>query len=364
MIVVAYNEGRRIRSRLENLLTLDYPRDRIEIIVGSDGSTDDTVDQARRYERRGVRIQAFRERRGKPAVLNALVPLTQGEIVVFADARQHFDRRALRALVSNFADDAAGAVSGELILRTQRRAAAATQGAAFYWRYEKLIRSTEARSDSTVGATGAIYAIRRELFEPIPDDTVLDDVAIPLHIVKRGYRVLFEPEARAYDRACATAREEFVRKTRTIAGTFQLFAREPWLLNPLRNRLWFETISHKALRLTIPALHAALLGANVSLLGGWLYQWMLAGQLMFYAAALAGCLQPAARRRLILYSVPYTICLLGWATVVGFVRFAAQRQQVTWERVPPAPLPQRRQPRPPRVRFPQPHSPPQLSPRS
>jgi cellulose synthase/poly-beta-1,6-N-acetylglucosamine synthase-like glycosyltransferase len=335
VVVAVYNEGGRIADRIENLLSLDYPHDRLEIIVGSDGSTDDTVEKAGRYADVGVKVRAFRQRRGKPAVLNALVPAARGEIVVFADARQRFDPGALRALVANFADPSAGAVSGELNLSTGRTAAAAAHGTAFYWRYEKFIRSTEGRADSTIGATGAIYAIRRDLFEPIPEDTILDDVLIPLQIVRRGYRVLFEPDARAYDRAPSTAREEFVRKARTIAGTFQLFARAWWLLHPLRNRLWFETISHKALRLTIPALHVALFAANVALLDVPPYTWLLAGQVVFFAAALAGCTQRDARRRLMICSVPYTICLLAAATVVGFVRFATQRQQVTWERLPP-----------------------------
>ena len=174
-------------------------------------------------------------------------------------------RDTLRALVENFADPAVGAVSGELVLTTSDRTAAAGRGSAFYWRYEKFIRSTEGRADSTIGATGAIYAIRRELFEPIPDDTILDDVLIPLRIVRKGYRVLFEPRARAYDSASATAQHEFVRKARTIAGTFQLFSRELWLFNPRRNRLWFETMSHKALRLALPVLHATLLVASAAL---------------------------------------------------------------------------------------------------
>jgi cellulose synthase/poly-beta-1,6-N-acetylglucosamine synthase-like glycosyltransferase len=334
IIVVAHNEADCIAARIQNLLDLDYPRDRVAIMIGSDGSTDDTVERASRYQNLGVQVRAFRNRRGKPAVINALAPLARSDIVVFADARQRFDRRALRALVANFADPAVGAVSGELVLTTSGDAPAAGQGATFYWRYETFIRSMESRADSTVGATGAIYAIRRELFEPVPDDTILDDVLIPLGIIRRGYRVLFEPEARAYDRPSASAGQEFVRKARTIAGTFQLFARQPWLLHPRRNRLWFETVSHKALRLALPVLHAALLGVNVALTGMWMYRWTMAAQVVFYAAALVGCAQHRTRRRAIVFSVPCTICLLSWATVIGFIRFATNRQQVTWEKVP------------------------------
>jgi len=281
-----------------------------------------------------VIVRAFREHRGKPAVVNALVPIVRGEIVIFADARQRFDAGTVRALVANFADAQVGAAGGELVLTAQGDTAAAGHGTAFYWRYEKFIRSTEGRVDSTIGATGAIYAIRRELFETIPDDTLLDDVLIPLRIVRRGYRVVFEPEAHAHDTASATARQEFVRKTRTIAGTFQLLSREAWLLNPFSNRLWFETVSHKVLRLALPMLHTAFLVSTVALADAGLYGVMLAGQVMFYAAALIGATQRQTRRRSIVFTAPCAMCLLIWATIVGFVRFITHRQQVTWERVP------------------------------
>ena len=336
IVVVAYNEAASIEARIENLLALDYPARRLEIVVGSDGSTDDTVERARRYERFGVRVHAFSRRSGKPAVLNLLVPHLSGEIVLFADARQRFEASTLRAIVADFADPAVGAVSGELMLDASEGTAHAGQGAALYWRYEKVIRSSESLADSTVGATGAIYAIRRALFVPIPDDTLLDDVLIPLRIVQQGYRVIFEPSARAFDRTSATASQEFARKARTIAGTFQLFARERWLLDPRRNRLWFATLSHKGLRLLLPVLHAGALAANVAAAALWPYHWLLAAQIVFYGAALAGAAQRRGSRRFRIFTVPYTLCLLCWADVVGFYRFATDRQPVTWERLPGA----------------------------
>lgn len=334
IVVVAHNEADRIRARIENLIALDYPRDRVEIVIASDGSTDDTVESARRFEQAGVTVRPFSRRRGKTAVLNSVVPNLRGDIVLFADARQRFDPGTLRALIENFADPTVGAVSGELVLTAAAGTAAAGHGTAFYWRYEKFIRATEGRSDSTVGATGAVYAIRRALFERIPDDTILDDVLIPLRIVRRNFRVLFEPGARAYDCAFATARQEFVRRARTSAGTFQLFVREPWLFHPWKNRLWFQTVSHKALRLVLPLLHAALLVATCALSREPMYRWALAAQVTFYAAALVGYRQRQARRRSLLFSVPCAVCLHSWVTIIGFIRFVTNRQQVTWERVP------------------------------
>jgi GT2 family glycosyltransferase len=339
IVVAAHNEADRIEARIENLLALDYPAGRREIIVGSDGSTDETVFRASRYGDAGVRVEAFRAWRGKSAVLNELVLGSTAEIILFADARQRFDRGVLRILVSHFADPTVGAVSGELMLAGDGPGTSIGRGTSFYWRYEKFIRFHESRAASTVGATGAIYAIRRALFEPIPNDTILDDVLIPLRIVRQGYSVQFAPEARAFDAVSATAHQECVRKVRTIAGTFQLFARERWLLNPLRNPVWFQAISHKGLRLALPALHATVLAANLALTDGVLYLCALGAQLGFYAAAILGHAFRHARRRPIVLTVPYAMCVMLWATVAGFARFIAHRQLVTWEQSAPIVIP-------------------------
>jgi biofilm PGA synthesis N-glycosyltransferase PgaC len=334
VVVVAYNEAQRIERRIQNLLWLDYPHEKLEIIVASDGSEDDTAHRARAFEKAGVRVWAFHCRRGKAAVLNDVVPSARGEIVVLADARQRFERDTIRALVADFGDANVGAVSGELVIRARaaERASTIGAGASFYWEYEKFIRRHESRANSTVGATGAVYAIRRELFERIPADTLLDDVLIPMRIISRGYRVVFEPEARAYDVPASSPRQEFVRKVRTIAGTFQLFARERWLFSPFRNGVWFETFSHKGLRLLMPLLHAVILAANIGLLSIEGYRWFFAAQVAFYASA-ASAHFVGERRTMLLMRVPYTMCLLVWATVVGFVYFVTRQQQVTWERV-------------------------------
>ncbi len=331
LVIAAHNEAERTGARLENALALDYPRDRLEILLVSDGSTDGTVERARAWEPLGVTVLGFEGRRGKPAVLNDVVPKARGEIIVFGDARQRFDPQALRALVAPFADPEVGAVSGELIL-TNETGAPVGEGVGVYWRYEKFLRRSESRVDSTIGATGAIYAIRRALFHPIPEDTLLDDVLIPARIVRRGYRVLFEPGARAWDRAAANPAEELTRKVRTIGGTFQLFAREQWLLNPFRNRLWLQTVSHKGLRLLGPLLLVVAFAANLPLLDRAPYRWTLGAQGLFYAAALAGHLLRKARRRIPLLGIPYVFCLLNWATVVALVRYLTGRLPVTWEK--------------------------------
>lgn len=332
LIVVAYNEAARIGQRIENFLDLEYNWGRVEIIVASDGSTDDTVKEAEAYRSSFLKVVEFRSRRGKTAVLNELIPAASGEIVVLADARQRFEAEALRELMAAFSDPQVGAVSGELVLLGGNGGSEVGKGVDFYWRYEKLLRQMESRVDSSIGVTGAIYALRRALFRPIPETTILDDVLIPMNVVRQGYRVLFEARARAYDWVSADADTEFKRKLRTIAGNFQLFFMQPWMLNPLANRLWFQTLSHKACRLLSPLCLALAFVANLLLAAEPVYRGLLALQVAFYAAAFLGHLTRRAARRPLLLNVPYAFCLLNWATVLALVRLVSGRQQVTWER--------------------------------
>jgi len=206
------------------------------------------------------------------------------------------------------------------------------QGVDAYWRYEKFIRRSESCIDSTIGASGSIYAIRRRLFVPIPAAIILDDVLIPMQIARQGFRVLFEPQARAYDRAARTAAIEFRRKVRTLAENFQLFLRERWLLCPWANRLWLQTVSHKLCRLVCPLALATLFAANILLLQAALYRWIWVLQLSFYAAAMVGRLSRDADRHPPLVNIAYAFCLLNWATVVGFFKLLSGTQQVTWDR--------------------------------
>ncbi len=332
VVIAAYNEEACIRQKIDNLLASDFPAGRLEIIVASDGSTDRTVARAEDCRSDAVRVVAFPERRGKAAVLNDIVPLARGEIVVFADARQRFEFGALSALVARFVDPTVGAVGGELILvDTRANGSEVTHGVSAYWRYEKFIRKQESRIDSTVGVSGAIYAIRRSLFQPIPSDIILDDVLIPMQVAAQGHRVVFEPSARAYDRTAPTADAEFRRKVRTLAGNFQLFAREPWLLAPWRNRLWIQTVAHKVFRLLGPFALAVLFVMSALLSAEPLYGALFAAQLLFYAGAVLGLRFRNRPRKPFLFNLPYTFCLLNWATVVGLVRWIVGRQSVMWQ---------------------------------
>jgi Glycosyltransferases, probably involved in cell wall biogenesis len=252
VVITAHNEESTIRARLENVLSLSGSENLSEIVVISDGSDDKTVDQAKSVTTHNRVIVIDNKRReGKASSINQAVSLCSGEIIVFADSRQRFESDVLKELLANFCDERIGAVSGECFFNDGEKTNIG-EGMVFYWNYEKFLRKVESRFDSTCGASGAIYAIRRKLFTPVPKDTLLDDVVIPMNIVMQGYRCIFEPKARAFDSVATTSEQEARRKIRTIAGNFQMFFRYPFWLNPVKNRIWFQIFSHKYLRLMVP----------------------------------------------------------------------------------------------------------------
>lgn len=263
-VILAVHDGaKQIGAKLANLQQLDYPPDMIDIIIVCDGCRDDTAGVCERFGDPRVRVLQLAERRGKAACLNEASAVASGDVLLFTDVRQAISPSALRELVANLADPAVGAVSGELQLENLHSGFA--QGVDAYWRYEKLIRHAEGRSGSTVGVTGALYAMRRELLEPLPPGTVLDDVLIPMRVAARGRRVVFEPLALVWDRPSQHSADEQRRKIRTLAGNYQLIQLAPWLLEPWSNPLWFRFVSHKLLRLLAPWL-MLLLGLSAFVL--------------------------------------------------------------------------------------------------
>ena len=333
VVIAARNEAARLAARVDNLLALDYPADRREIIVVSDGSTDATLEVLCRY--RGVVRAIAAPARGKAAALNLAVAHATGEILVFADARQMFAPDALRALVAPFADAQVGGVTGELLLDceasevagrrsgcerrtmanrrlsagrgTDRRGSADRRGEAvstigdgvgLYWRYEKQLRRLESAVGSTLGATGAIYALRRALYQPLPNDTILDDVVTPMRAVLRGFRVVFSEAAIAFDRAAADADAEQRRKVRTLAGNVQILAIEPRLLVPLVNPVWLQYMSHKLGRLVVPYCLLTLFAASIVLAAEHpVYAIALAAQCALYLLAGYGAWLDLTTRR-------------------------------------------------------------------
>jgi cellulose synthase/poly-beta-1,6-N-acetylglucosamine synthase-like glycosyltransferase len=285
IIVAARNEAARIGRRLGNLMSLDYPREKLQIIVSLDGPTDGTEKVVENYS--GIELVHSRWHRGKAAAINDAMARATGDVVLFADARQTFNAQTVRELVANFADCHVGAVTGELVL-TADNESESSQPLGLYWHYEKKIRSLESKFHSVVGVTGAIYAIRRELYKPLPDDTLLDDVMSPMRIVLSGKRVVFDSAAKAYDSVACCPRAEFHRKVRTLAGNYQLLGRMPELLVPVHNPIFWQFVSHKVARLLAPYAMAALFISNALLVDHAGYAILFVAQSLWYTFALIG----------------------------------------------------------------------------
>ena len=286
LVIAMHNERKNVKAKIQNCFELDYPADKLQVIVSLDAPTDGTDDLLQDYTDRGVDVVYCPVRRGKAEALNSGLAIARGEIVMFADAEQRLEKSAVRELVANFADESVGAVSGALVL-LDADAREATDGVGLYWRYEKRLRSLESEIHSVPGATGAIYAIRRKLFVPLPPGTILDDVVVPMRIVLGGKRAIFDPAARAYGAVTASPDSEYEKKRRTLTGNYQLFTEMPELLVPWQNPIFLQLVSHKVGRLIVPYCLAALFVSNLFLLDG-LYRVALFLQVGWYVMACVG----------------------------------------------------------------------------
>jgi len=353
VIVPCHNEETNVISRIENLKASDYPPEKLEIIVVSDSSSDGTAEAMRRALAQAslpdgdsgrsdgkrhceITVLAYRKREGKAAVLNYAIQVATGDVIVFADARQRFEARAIRELVSTLADETVGAVTGELILGDKQRGHIG-EAQALYWKYEKWIRKNESRFDSSVGASGAIYAIKRQLWDPLPESTILDDAYTPIRISLDGYRIVFEEKARAYDQTASRGRQEFLRKARTLTGNYQLCQLLPELLVP-SHRLVIQFYSHKLMRLIAPVLLVAWFTSNAVICigqggSGWpaLYSGILIGQTAFYLLVAAGWVLSGNGLWIRPAKAAYAFMLMNAAALLGLIYFVTGKQSI-WTR--------------------------------
>lgn len=326
IVMAVKNEATNLPAKLANLNLLDYPRELLQIVVVSDGSSDKTSDILQ-SSIPNIFPVILPESQGKAAALNAAVPHTTGQILMFIDARQTLDANAVAELVSCFADTNIGAVSGELLLQADPIQTQAN-ALGIYWRIEKAVRKLESATGSVVGVTGAIYAIRRELYMDLPPSTILDDVLVPMNIVRQGKRVIFQPTAIARDRIFAEKGKEFSRKVRTLTGNYQLLRMAPWLLTTA-NPLLFRFVSHKLLRLLVPFLLIVMLIAS-AVASGLIFHVLFALQILFYLVAVLGGLSPSIRR-LKPIAIATTFVMLNAAAALAFYNFITGRNKV-WVR--------------------------------
>ena len=329
LILAAYNEEDVIKRTIQHCTRLEYPRERLEILIGSDGSTDRTIEIARKFEDQGVRVLAFSQRRGKLAVISDCAARATGEILILSDANTLLNPSAVQFLIRHFDDPAVGAVCGELRLTTAD-GKFADEG--IYWRYELVLKILESRIDSVLGANGALYAIRRELFPNLSSKLITDDFVIPMRARARGFRVLYDPEAAATEKAPAGALHEFRRRVRIGAGNWQAL-RQCWnLLLPWKGFVAFAFWSHKVLRWFSSFLMLAALVANVMLLSEPVWQVIFCVQAAFYASAALGHVLgrlrlPAGPLRLVSYFVTINLAL-----AIGLVRGIFGLQRASWRR--------------------------------
>lgn len=322
VVIAAWNEAQHIATKVEGLAQQEYPSELLEVIVACDGSRDGTpwfAERARRLWGDRLHVLWSDEHRGKAAALDAAVAEAKGEVLVFTDARQPLSPDAITALVERFADPEVGAVGGELVLG---------EGApvGVYWRYEAALRRLESQAGSSIGVSGALYALRRELWQPLPEETILDDLLVPMRVRLANKRVVLEPRARAFDRAAGGA-AEFRRKVRTLSGNFQLLLIEPALLLPWRNPSWLGFVSHKLLRLLVPYAMVVALLAAAALPDPWRLI-LFGGQVVGYLLALARWLGAGERSRLA--RLCETVVVLNAAAVAGTFRFLRYGRRLQW----------------------------------
>lgn len=326
LIVPAYNEAEVIERKIENSLALDYPPEKLEILVASDGSRDATAALAKKHED-GVRVRVFdyKQNRGKIRTLNATVEQARGEVLVFSDAAAVLLPESLRILVMNFADPTVGAVSGKYsVVKADEVDIGKSED--FYWKYETFLKSNESEVASTLGGHGQLNAIRKELY-PFPSaDIINDDYVIPVSVLAKRFRAVYEPKAIVYEEAHEMT--GFGRRVRIMTGNIQQVGQIRGVMRPFRPLPLFFFLSHKVSRLIVPFGMVAALIANAFLLDSPVYRTLFALQILFYGMALLGAVVQIRPKMLLL---PFYFCMVNVATFFGFYHAFTSRRAMAWK---------------------------------
>ncbi|WP_373048072.1 glycosyltransferase family 2 protein [Vulgatibacter sp.] len=329
VVVAAYNEADVIGEKVQNSLALDYPAEKIEVVIGSDGSDDGTDEIVAACEDRRIRLDSSRQRSGKVGVLNRTIPTATGDIVVLSDANTMLDRDSIRKLVRHFRDPRIGAVCGRLRLYNPKKSGYEESA---YWVYESFLKLHEGKRGAVLGANGGLYAIRKKLFTPLPPNTIVDDFVIAMRCLQRGYQVIYDPEAVAIEETTEDYAKERIRRVRIAAGNFQSLGLVGDLLHPKHGFAAFAFFSHKLLRWLVPFLLAFAFLANLSLLHRPLYQATFAVQMLFYWLAVIGFAVRLPGPIGKLASIARYFVEMNVGMAQGFVRYVRRTQKVTWQR--------------------------------
>lgn len=329
IVIAAYREESVILERLNNLAQLDYPSDKLEILIGCDGDLDMTGELVRTYGDDRVRLLQFAERRGKSSVLNDCVPQAKGEIIVFSDANTQMDPQCIKQLVKHFHDETIGCVCGQLILEDSTTCQNVD---GLYWKYENFLKHCESQLGAVLGVNGALYALRKNLYKPIPPHVINDDFMIGMRVHLAGSRLVYEDAAFAIEETAPSVQAEFQRRTRIGTGAFQSLRYLNGLLNPKHGYVAFAFWSHKVLRWFCPVFMFIALVTNAILFANPFYQATLIVQELFYLMALIGIHFVHGGHHSKIFRIPGMFVQMNYALVVGLFRCLFLRQNGTWER--------------------------------
>jgi biofilm PGA synthesis N-glycosyltransferase PgaC len=329
LIIAAYNEERVIEDKLENTMSLSYPKDKLEIILVADGSVDNTVAIAETFRSKGIRVLYEPQRRGKTAAINRAVEASKGEILLFSDSNTVYSEGVIEALMKNFHDPTVGGVSGrKIILQDAMRVA--NQGETAFWSYESSLKNWESLAGSIVTADGEIFSVRRSLFEPIPPNVVHDDMYLTLAIIKKGYRVVYENDATSGEHASKHLLDEFHLKVRYASAGYQIVSFFRAMLIPPRTLFAFEFLSHKLCRWLAPVF-IVMVFASSALLSAPFYRFVFWIQVLFLVLAAIGWRTIGSSNSGMLY-FPVYFCMGNLAAAYGLVRYFSSGQSTLWRK--------------------------------
>ena len=331
LLMSVYNEEAIIIAKLDNFSKLDYPRDRVEILIGSDCSSDNTIPLIESVDSMHIRSFHFDQRRGKAAVLNDLALMAKNEILVFSDANTFYAPDALKKMARHFAVPEIGGVCGNLHLSTTTRNSGG-KGEVAYWRYENSIKESEGKIKTTFGATGGIYALRRNLYRQLPTDkAVTDDLLLPLFAVQQGFRVVYDVLAEGWEDTTSSTLKEFERKIRIGAANFNGLVEVLPLLHPKYGFIAFGLFSHKLIRWIIPFLLITIFVTTIILnQQGGVYRWIFGAQFIFVCVASVGYILDKISRPVMLFTLPYYFIVANLGLLLGFFRFVKGSQKAAW----------------------------------
>lgn len=329
-IIAAYNEERVIHNKIENTLAIDYPEDLLQIIVVSDGSNDLTEKSVKDFSGQGVISLHQDERNGKSAALNRGVNIANGEIIIFSDANNDFNKSSIINLVKHFSDPKIGAVTGaKHIYKNNEREAAIGDG--LYWKYESKIKEAESCIGSITGAEGEILAVRKSIFKPIDASLINDDAAITFDVVRSGYRIIYEKNAKAYEEASKNLIDDFNVKVRMSAGGFQTLSKEKGYLFSSLSWFSFTFISHKILRWIAPFLLLVIFITPFFLISRMDMKIILALQLIFYSLSFFGWVNRGKKLNSFIY-IPMYFSVMNCALFMGFFRHISNNTKTVWKK--------------------------------